>query len=271
LLYRGVVITNGQVGLGINQYGDLNVANQAPSSQGTSGYGLRFLKTGAEFTAPGCDCEGWGIADAGSKIRGWVDENIGHAGLVLQLFSHTANTATSVVTVGLGSIEITHDYHPAFATRALFESDVTIRNIGTLDLTDIRYRRVVDWDMEPTAFSEFVTNYGFGTAPYLSFVSDDGFASPNPLTARTSIDFTGNATRNGPADHGALFEFDLGDLPPGASIGFKEYYGAASGESAALTALQSVGAQAYSLGEPMSGPAGWPNTAILGFSFPLAD
>ena len=58
----GTVIQSGNVGMGIVQWGDLNVPGQAPSSQGTKTYGLRYLPTGNEFTGPGCPCEGVGAS-----------------------------------------------------------------------------------------------------------------------------------------------------------------------------------------------------------------
>ncbi|NEQ27730.1 MAG: hypothetical protein F6K28_53785 [Microcoleus sp. SIO2G3] len=39
----------------------------------------------------------------------------------------------------------------------MYKAAVTIENIGTELVEDLRYRRSMDWDIEPTAFSEFVT------------------------------------------------------------------------------------------------------------------
>src|SRR5439155_7167868 len=112
-----------------------------------------------------------------------------------------------------------------------------------------RYRRAMDWDVEPTAFSEFVT-IDPGTATNLLFDSDNGFASANPLAGPSSLDFTGAAVDNGPDDHGALIDFGFPTLAPGESRTFAIYYGAAGTESEALSAVQAVGAEAYSLGQP---------------------
>ncbi|MCX7594124.1 MAG: hypothetical protein N2235_10250, partial [Fischerella sp.] len=61
------IISNGTIQLGVNQEGHLNVPGGTPSSgSGTTSVGLRFLPTNADGTAPGCLCEGWGVADAES-------------------------------------------------------------------------------------------------------------------------------------------------------------------------------------------------------------
>ena len=61
-----VIIDNGSlVQLGLHQQGHLNVCCGSESLQiGETTVGLRYLPTDGEGTAPGCDCEGWGIANA---------------------------------------------------------------------------------------------------------------------------------------------------------------------------------------------------------------
>ena len=68
-----------------------------------------------------------------------------------------------------------------------------------------------DWDVEPTAFSEFVT-IETGTATNLLYSSDNGFETANPLGSRSEILFTGEAVDSGPSDHGALFDFGTATL-----------------------------------------------------------
>ena len=87
--------------------------------------------------------------------------------MVLESFSSTASTALSTVNIE-DTLRVTHDYHPAGATANLYEATVTIENLTETALTDIRYRRVIDWDIEPTAFSKFVTIDG-GSATNLLF------------------------------------------------------------------------------------------------------
>jgi len=65
--------------------------------------------------------------------------------------------------------------------------DVTIANSTASDLTDVRYVRVMDWDVPPTEFNEYVTIKGTTTTTLLELSHDDGFDTPNPLlpTARS--------------------------------------------------------------------------------------
>src|SRR5207237_9850905 len=140
----------------------------------------------------------------------------------------------------------------ASAAATPYAAPATVANIRAVD-TDLRYRRVMDWDIEPTAFREFVsvvTVQGASRAENVLFSSDDGFASANPLSARSAILFSGDAIDSGPSDHGALFDFGFGTLPAGKSFKFNIYYGAAATEAEALAALATVRAEVYSFGQP---------------------
>ena len=163
-------------------------------------------------------------------------------------------------------MRVRHDYHPS-ANPNLYEVTVTVENISAAPV-DLRYRRVMDWDIMPTAFSEFVT-IERGNAAGILFTSDDGFATADPLAGPSSILFTGEAVDSGPEDHGSLFDFGFGMLAPGATTTFRTYYGAAGNEVDALGALVDVGAEAYSLGQPNTdgGPTlGTPNTFVFAFT-----
>jgi hypothetical protein len=266
------IINNGLIELGVNREGDLNVGGGTPSSEtGTTFVGVRYLPTGADATAPGCLCEGWGVADATTGVTGFA--NVATDGVRnINVLSNVATATTDVSTVQIGStFKVTHDYHPSPVTPNLYEATVTIENISAHD-TDVRYRRVMDWDIEPTAFNEFVTIVtiqGSTRAQNVLFSSDNGFATANPLGARGQILFTGDAVDSGPADHGALFDFGFGALQPGKKLTFNIYYGAAATETSALAALSAVRAEVYSFGQPSTpnGPTlGEPNTFIFAFN-----
>src|ERR1051325_6694015 len=132
------MINNGTIQLGINNEGHLNVPGGLPSTgTGTTTVGLRFLPTGAEGTAPGCLCEGWGVADATSGVAGFANVSVdGVRNLSLLSYESTATTAVSRVQVG-NTFKVTHDYHPS-ASPNLYEATVTIENIGGSDV-DVRY------------------------------------------------------------------------------------------------------------------------------------
>lgn len=262
----GVVVTNGTVELGVNNTGDLNYSCTngeqncpGPSAAGTDPVGLRYVPDNLDSTSPGCPCEGWGVADATSGLTGYANESAGTANVAVTSFTHTSTRATSTVSItdpnlpGY-SMSVVQDYQPSSASSNLYEDTVTVTNTGTHDFTNLLYRRAMDWDIEPTAFNEYSTIQG--TSPQLVFDSDNGFADSNPLVAAGDLGSTGQFVDSGPADHGAVFDFQFGSLAQGASKTFKVYYGAAPNETTALNALNAGGAQVYSLGESSCPDAG---------------
>jgi type IV pilus assembly protein PilY1 len=261
--FADAVITSGNVSMGVFDLGNL----------GGSGVGLSLAGVGDAIT-PGCLCEGWGVAGNGSS--GYANASSGTAGLTLISFASTASTATSIVKVtSLTDLKVTQAYAPS-ASSALFQDKVTITNTGSSAITDIRYRRVMDWDIPPTEFNEYVTIGGLPATAVL-YSSDNGFETADPLGARSYMNLltvNTNFVDNGPADHGALFDFGFGDLAAGDSKEFSIFYGATDNELAAMTALGVVGAEVYSLGQSSgldaSGNPSWisgaPGTFIFGFS-----
>jgi len=268
-----VTISNGTVMLGVWNTGELNVPADLPQTGdiGTTSVGLRYVPTGYESTADGCLCEGWGAADATSGLTGYANQASGSSGnLTVESFTATASSAVSTVNID-GKLRVTHDYHPS-ATPNLYEVTVTLENLTSATIAP-RYRRVMDWDVQPSAFSEYTTIQGTSGATDVLFASDDGFASSDPLSGNTSLLFTGDAVDSGPADHGALFDFGFDPIAAGGSHTFKTYYGAAGNEVGANAALATVGAEVYSYGQPsqaadgspLDPTVGNPNTFIFAF------
>ena len=254
------VISNGTVSLGVNPEGQLNVFVNADT------VGLGFVATGFDGIAHGCLCEGWGLA--ASSVSGYAnqDQSPQTANLTLESFARTAKEATSVVRVG-STFRVTHRFRPALATPNLYQIDVTVENISDVALSGVVYRRVVDWDVEPTPFSEFVTIVRSATLTGVE-ATNNGFALADPLTARGTIPPGGVADffNLGPRDHGAVFDLTLPTILPGGTKKFAIYYGAAGNTLAAKTALRSVGAAALSFARPNTGTDGTPNTFVIGFS-----
>jgi YD repeat-containing protein len=269
-LTSGAIIDNGTIQLGVNPEAELNVPGGAPSSTGETTVGLRYLPNNTEAISPGCECEGWGIADLATGTSGYANITEGGAfGMSLVSFDTVGSTAVSTVDVG-STLRVTHDYHAAQHTNNLFEVTVEVTNISAAPV-DLRYRRVMDWDVEPTPFDEFVTAVT-GRAGTLAGNNNDGFATADPLGPAESGSIadlrTGDFSDVGPTDHGALFDFEFGALAPGESKLFFIYYGAAPTEADALAALASEGIGTYSLGQSdtTDGPTlGTPTTFIFGF------
>jgi len=323
------IISNGSVALGVKDTGGLNVAhttaagstavtnvfgpgfsNSGGAITSVNGTGVRALfpnaPEGFESTYPGCLCEGFGVAVASLGITGF-DGN-GFSNLTVVGGTPTFGTngggngiATTVVTInnaaGAPVLRVTHDFKPS-ASQYLYQVDVTIENISGGDLgtgaTDLRYKRVMDWDTEPTAFSEFVTLQGH-PATNLIGSSNDGFESANALVTPTPIAdgacaagdasvANTNFTDCGVADHGANFLFGFpallgADDPTTEGINeamrtFTIFYGAAPSQAAADIARATVGAEVYSYGQCSGagacaggGPAnGTPETYIFAFA-----
>ena len=152
---------------------------------------------------------------------------------------------------------------------------VSITNVSGGPLSDIRYRRTMDWDIEPTQFVEFVTiKFGSPAPANLRQVTDNGFESSNPLSGNTGILYDSGSppagtgvTDSGPTDHGANFDFQFGGLANGATKTFNVYYGGAESETAALAAVSAIGAEAYSLGQQSGDPSGGtPATFLFAFA-----
>ncbi len=250
------VISNGTISLGVNREGNLIDSTNT---------GIKFLPNGNDGISAGCACEGWGVADAGSGSFIKAGKDFGIANLDVSSFASDGTTAKSIVVSRDGIFQVTHEYAPS-GSQYLYNGKVTIQNLGTTSISDLRYRRAMDWDIPPSAFSELVTIQGTATASAVKFASDQGFADGNPLSGSPSILFTGDAVDSGPADHGALFDFGFGTLASGASKSFDIFYGAAPTEADALAALAAVKAEVYSFGQ-WRGDAlgGTPNTFIFGF------
>lgn len=262
------IIGNGTVQLGINQEGHLNVDGGTPSAgEGQTMVGIRFMPNNHDAISPGCQCEGWGVSDGAAGVSGSANESTQVANLVVESFETTASTARSVVTVG-STFRVTHAYAPAPETPNLYRVDVTIENTSGATVNPW-YRRNMDWDIEPTAFAEYVTIRGTGKAANVRFASNDGFADSDPQAGESDLGLTGDFEDQGPDDHGALFDFGFDPLAPGASVKFRTFYGAAENEDKAEAALAAVAAEVVSLGQPSTehGPtSGTPNTFMFGFA-----
>ena len=252
-------ISNGTLRLGINPEGHIDAI-----VDGDEWLGLVYVPTGAEGLINGCWCEGWGVADRNASLSGWASVANGGVSpnVAVTAFDVTGDTADSSVEIG-GAFRVRHRFHPS-SRPELYQLDVTIENIGD-SLADVVYRRAMDWDVPPTEFSEYVTIQGAHSR--LLDSTDYGFQNVNPLLPLYDLGARGTFEDVGPGDVGSVFDFGLGTLAPGASASLTLFYGAAPSEVDALAALEAVGADLYSLGQPSTpdGPTlGTPNTFMFG-------
>jgi len=288
----GAIISNGTITLGVNDEGHLNIPF-AGDPLGIGYMGLRYVPTGSASTEPGCQCEGWGAGIVSTGLRGGANRDVGGVAgnLSVVSFTSTATTAVSVVNIldgaGAPALRVTHDYHPIAGTPNLYEVRVSITNLtgAALAAGDLVYRRVMDWDIYPTPFDEFVTIQG---VPALLGVANgnnvrrtdnNGFNSWDPFSFSSYGLESVNFIDAGPSDHGALFDFEFEALAAGATREFLTYYGAAGTEADADLARRMVNGDAsdveiglYSYGQcdhasnaSCSEITGTPNTFIFGF------
>ncbi|HEX2854152.1 MAG TPA: PEP-CTERM sorting domain-containing protein [Opitutaceae bacterium] len=277
--HAGAVIINpaGTVALGINDAGHLNFSS-AVNPSNASATGLSIITPAGvrlDATAPGCLCEGWGVSGNGVAGYANVSTDGGVNNLTVDTFSSTATTATSNVHVtSLPTLSVSQVYTPATeagASDVLYKDTVTITNTGAATITDVRYVRVMDWDVPPTEFSEYVSIVGTASTTLLQRSHNDGFETANPLvngSPITASTLNSDFTDLGVLDHGAYFRFGFGNLAAGESKTFSIYYGAAFSETQALNALGAVGIELYSLGQsstPNGPDLGLPYTFAFGF------
>jgi len=180
------IIDNGVIQIGVNDLGHLNVAGGTTSLGGTTVVGLRYIPLNTEATAQGSPAEGWGAADSTSGVTGYANENEVITGISLVSFTNNSSEATSIVNIPNSispKLRVTHYYHPTSNTSNLYQVDVSILNVGSTDV-NLKYRRVMDWDIEPTAFSEYVT-INNGSVAELTNTTNNGFNTANVLVLAT--------------------------------------------------------------------------------------
>ncbi len=267
--WAGAVITSGVVSLGVNDEAHLNFPSPLLGVVGI------FLAGVGDGISPGCLCEGWGVSASGVSGGASMDLapfvfNYTSDGMV---FGADTATLTGHLTT-LPGLSIMHEYMPAISTPAgaVFEVKVTVTNTTGAPATDLRYQRVMDWDIPPTVFSEAITHRGVPAALAGALVTshDNGFSSVDPLAAAAPLDPASldvNFEDLGPfADHGSFFKFGFGDLANDSSKAFSIFYGAAYSEAAADAFVAALGLELVSYGQHEGDLAGGtPGTYIFGF------
>jgi hypothetical protein len=214
VIYNNINPTLATMALGVNDAGHLNFSGgDLPANANAMGIAYRFPDGSfRDATAPGCLCEGWGLAvtlASGAQTSGFASiDNGGSGGLTGGTFSASATRATSQIGLSGAPVVVTHAYGVSLSS-SLFQSNVTITNTGTQALSNVVYRRVMDWDVPNTEFSEYVTHIGVqdnlttnATPGNVLFASNNGFASANPLDHPGEIGFTGGGEGGGGVEGG---------------------------------------------------------------------
>lgn len=278
VIFNNAVPANATVALGVNDDGSLNTSggNVAVNSSRTGlayNFGTPAASDWRDSTSPGCFCEGWGVSVNGTT-SGYANVSTDGGPVNLTFGAPTGVSTTSVTTMAsltsLAGLTVTQSYAVSGATSALFQNTVTIKNNTGAAVNDVKYVRVMDWDIPPTEFSEYVTIKGTATTTLLEKSHNNGFNTANPLTdfgprdpATVDVDFTDN----GIDDHGAYFRFNFGTLEDGEEYTFEIFYGAAGTEADALAAVAAADIELYSFGQSRGGEiTGSPATFIFGFS-----
>ena len=260
LLDNLAIIGNGIVRMAINKEGNL-------ISRGSPGIGLQYNHGSEWFEVLrwGGYAEGFGVSatikSTNTSFWGGATNPFFSSYLDSKPIISTESEATTVAKVTTGPLKVTHKFAPSKHTKYLYEITVTYKNTSQNEtLTDLRYRRNMDWDVYPPwifrecvsifydsssdpKYLEYSTNYGFSTSNPTSDVSRSGtFTCPD---IRNCPD--GGVLNNGPRDNGAMFNFLFKEcghkikLPPCTKFQFKIYYGAAPNKAAANRAVRAVG------------------------------
>ncbi|MFZ3125581.1 MAG: PEP-CTERM sorting domain-containing protein [Acidovorax sp.] len=278
VIYNNATPANATVAMGVNDDGSLNTTtgNIAQNSSATGlsyNFGTATASNWNDSTSPGCFCEGWGVSVNGTT-SGFANVSTDGGPNNLTFAGPTGVSNTTVTTMAsltsLTGLSVAHAYAVSGATSALFQSTVTIANNTGATVTDVKYVRVMDWDIPFTEFSEYVTIKGTATTTLLEKSHNNGFDTANPLSdfgpidpATVDVDFMDN----GPDDHGAYFRFNFGDLADGEEYTFSIFYGAAGTEVDALAAVAAADLELFSFGQSNGGEiTGEPATFIFGFS-----
>ncbi|WP_235578215.1 PEP-CTERM sorting domain-containing protein [Pseudorhodoferax sp. Leaf267] len=232
--------------------------------------GVGFVGPTGDAITPGCLCEGWGAAANG--VGNYTYGATGTSGIMTAALTTLQSSglglsAQSIVTLSNG-LQVTQTYSAA-AGGTLFKVNVELKNSTTGLLTDVRYARTLDWDVTPGFYeSNYTTVYGgtpTGPGGKVLHTSTDPFAEPNPMVLRSRDADTNVVNQRG--DLGGYFVFGFGDLAAGASANFDTYIGASETSGGLLSALGSVGVEAYSFTTGDSALAGGGFGPAYGYGF----
>jgi hypothetical protein len=255
------ILTNGTVQLGVAPLGNLIVPGGTPSAgSGTERVGVRLNATNEEGLAATQQLEGWGIAWSGetSGATGFASVTAADAstpGLALESFSSAGAPMTSQASsrvVAGGMIRVEHEFRPNSYSPYTYSVEVQLTNLGA-ETVSLTYRRVLDWDVEPTPMNEFVTAGSWCQECNDALMTDNPFVGASPIIPAIGAPSIAPFTDVGPGDRGIAFEQPGLVLEPGDTASFTLFIGAAPDEATGIAALGASRAQDYAIGESSAG------------------
>ncbi|MES2154282.1 MAG: thrombospondin type 3 repeat-containing protein [bacterium] len=263
----GATISDGTIGLGVVDKGDLKYNGAVSSNCHNFYYTMRLLSTNQEALDCDVEGEGWGLgydmgaapSPASGGTRCWASTGSASGAdssppPAVVSFTSTPTTATSIITCG--SVRMTQKYEPVASHPELYKDNITVQNIGSATLTQFHYRRAMSWGSLDFYDDWTYNNIGvlpFGSLPP-SVLYRTGLAlSSAKLDPTQPPEYLVLGPPGNPEvyhvgeDLGMVWEFNFGDFLPGAKQPFTLYYGIAADTASAMQALSDVNAQVYNL------------------------
>ncbi|HEC56788.1 MAG TPA: hypothetical protein ENI32_02730 [Candidatus Syntrophoarchaeum butanivorans] len=234
-------VTGTYIKMGVGSYGYL--------ADYSLGYGLQYpVGSEHEHLAIGWWGEGYfvGYYDSGSNLHecyAYASNGIKNLNFVSETDLSTADEykVRDVTTTSDGRIRLTHEFTlPKDKKFVILE--VTLENIGSDTVTGLKYKRIVDWDLDRTPFPDCWDYLGDSDGKPIMLVRDgDGYPYAAVATSSSTPadlhdadawgDYLGyNTYIDDPdpdgtyMDGNALFEWNDITLNPGDSVSFKIYY-----------------------------------------------
>lgn len=174
---------------------------------------------GSDYISPGTPRDSWGFTSSNGSATADQFYSSGVTGIISTgITASTANSATVNTTTNAG---LTVNQYFTFYAPNIVSIQHTLTNTNTFDLTGVIFRRDVDLDVFPSAFSENTVG-PFGTNGAVVGNSYYGFESADPTNP---FSFQCGASCNQTGDLGAGIDLGLGTIAAGQSVTFAYYYG----------------------------------------------
>lgn len=231
---------------------------------GATGVGFLRQSDGYDPILPKIPRDSWSVFTGGRTYDADPNFLYRNEGITTHTAVATAGGAATITDLSDGSGTVTQTL--GFIAPNVLRIEVTVTNLGTP--SDFRYRRDVDWDIDPTEQQEIV-DVPSGAPANVEETSYYGFEDPTaPFTA------TGTGT-HGPGDYGGGITVDLGTLGTGASATVGFYYAiSALGQSPAdlRSELDALGVGYSIVGYASDGDLGTSShSAALGLAAPVPE